>query len=68
MFNNDQGIPQISQVEQGVQQFVIIPLMKTDTGFIKNIGNPYQPGTDLSGQTDPLCFSSGKTSGCSGQA
>ena len=64
MFHHDQGITQITQMTEGIQQFIIISLMQTDTWLIQNIGNTHQTGTDLGSQTDTLSLSAGQ--GCCG--
>ena len=56
MLDNDDGIAQIAQVLQSPEQLVVVPLMKTDAGLIKDIGNAHQPRTYLRRQTDALGF------------
>ena len=67
MFYHNEGVPDIPQVLQCFQQFVIIPLMETNTGFIQNIHNPYQTGANLCSKTDSLGFAAGKSACCPGQ-
>ena len=43
MLHHQHAVAQISQMEQGLQQLVVISLMETDAGLIQNIGHPYQP-------------------------
>ena len=67
MFYHYQSIPQIPQVLQGIQQFVIVSLVQADAGLIQNIAYTHQSGTDLGCQTDTLCLTAGQGSRSSGQ-
>ena len=67
MFYHHQGIAQIPQILQCIQQFVIVSLVQTDTGLIQDIADTYQTGTDLGCQTDTLCLTTGQSSGSSRQ-
>ena len=60
MFDDDEGIAQIAQVAQGVEEAVIIPLMEADRRFIENIEDADQARADLSGQADSLGFAAGQ--------
>ena len=60
MFHYDNGISQIAQFFQGVNQPDIVTLMQSDTGFIQNIQHIHQLRTNLCGQTNTLAFSSRK--------
>ena len=62
MLYNDQAVSKITQLHQRTKKSVIIPLMQSDAWFIQNIGNSYQPGTDLGSQTDSLRLAAGKSS------
>ena len=67
VFHHYQGIAQIPKILQGIQQFVIVSLVQSDTGLVQDIAHTYQSGTDLSRQADTLCLTSGQGSGSSGQ-
>ena len=54
MFYHNHRIAYIAQVVQGLNQAVVIALVQTDGGFIKNIHDPNQSGTNLTGQADTL--------------
>ena len=62
MLHNKNRISQIPQVKQSRKQLVIVPLVKTNTWLIQNIGNSHQTGANLSCQTDSLSLSAGKGS------
>ncbi len=57
MFHHNQRIAQVPHFLHRANELVIVPLMQADGGFVQHIHDPCQPGTDLCGQTDPLCFS-----------
>ena len=67
MLYHYQSVPQIPQVLQSIQQFVIVSLVQADAGLVQNIAYPHQSGTDLGSQTDTLCFTAGQGSRSSGQ-
>ena len=68
MLHHQNGVSQIPQMLQRVQQLVVVPLMQADAGLIQNIGNPHQAGTDLGCQPDPLGFPAGQRAGGPGKA
>ena len=65
MLNHDQCISKITEMLECCEKFVIISLVQTDTWLIQNICYTYQSGTDLSRQTNSLCFSALQCSSCS---
>ena len=56
MLHNDQGVADIPQMVEGGQQFDIVPLVKSDGGFIQNIQHPGQFTAHLGCQPDALGF------------
>src|SRR5512136_106959 len=68
MFDHYQGVAQISQLFQGVDQSGIVPLVKPNRWLIQYIQNPGQIRADLSSQADALRFSTGKSSGIPGKS
>jgi hypothetical protein len=56
MLDYDHGIPEIAQFSKRSQQTRVVALMQTDAGFIENVENPSQTGTDLGRETYPLRF------------
>ena len=66
MLYHYQSVPQIPQVLQSIQQFVIVSLVQADAGLVQNIAYTHQSGTDLGSQTDTLCFTAGQGSRSSG--
>lgn len=67
MLDDDDRIAQVPQVAQGRQQLVIVSLVKADTGFVQDVGDSDQAGTDLGRQTDPLGFAAGQAGRCPGK-
>ena len=59
MLYHKQRVAHIPEIFQGSKKLVIIPLMKSDTGFVQNIAHAYQPGTNLGSQTNSLGFTAG---------
>ena len=60
MLHDNQRISQIPQMLQSGKQLVIVPLVQSNARFIQNIGYTNQTGTDLSRQTNSLCFPTGQ--------
>ena len=60
MLHHNQGIAQVTQVLQGCQQPVVVPLVQTDTGLIQDVTYAHQSGANLSCQTDTLGFTAGQ--------
>ena len=67
MFHHNQGIAHITQLFQGRQQLVIVPLMQSDGRLIQNIQHAHQRRTNLCCQTDALALTAGKCGGSPGQ-
>ena len=67
MLHNDQGIAQITQPLQCQQQFVVIPLVQANGGFVQNIENAHQRRTDLRSQTNTLALTAGQGGSSSGK-
>ena len=60
MLDHDHRISEIAEPAERRQQPGIVALMQSDAWFIEHIENSGQPGADLGGQPDPLCFTAGK--------
>ena len=67
VFHHDERIADVSQPAKCLQQFFIVLLVQSDTGFVQNVKNAHQPRADLSRKADPLRFSSGQGRRRSGQ-
>ncbi len=57
MFDNNHAVALIAQVDEGLEQPRIIPLMQPDGGLVQHIENAGQAGADLRGEADTLALS-----------
>ena len=60
MLDNQDRIPQITQVKEGFQQTVVVTLVQTNGRLIKDIHNSDQTRADLRGQTNTLSLTARK--------
>src|SRR5690606_970691 len=67
VLDHDHGVADVTQVAQGVEQAIIVALVQTDGGLIKNVHDAYQAGTDLAGQSYALGFTTGQGFGAAAQ-
>ena len=54
MLDNDDGVAQIPQPGQRLDQPVVVTLVQTDRRLVKNVQNTHQTRADLCGQPDAL--------------
>src|SRR5699024_10434571 len=66
VLDDDQGVAQVTQPGQGVQQTAVVPLVQADTGFVQYVQHAHQARADLGGQPDPLGFAAGEGGRCAG--
>ena len=55
-----EGVAQVPQVLESVQQQVVVPLVQTDRRLVQDIEHPHQRGADLGGQADALALPAGQ--------
>ena len=67
MFHNNQRIANIPQTLQGLNEFMVVPLVQTDGRFIQHIENSHQVGSNLGRKADTLCLTTREASGTSGK-
>ena len=60
VLNNDHGVALIAEILQASQQHRIVARVQTDGRLVQNVDNPHKPAADLSGQSNPLRFSTGQ--------
>ena len=60
MLHHQNGISDIAEVFQGIDQTLIVALMQSNARFIQDVQYIHQLGSNLGSQTDSLGFSSGK--------
>ena len=61
MFNNYHGVPFVAEFFEDLQQLLCIPCMQSDRWFVEEIQYILQPGCQLIGEPQPLCFTSRET-------
>ncbi len=59
VLHHQHRVAQVPQMDQGVQQLVIIPLVEADAGLIQDIRHAHQTRADLGGQPYPLGLAAG---------
>ena len=65
MFDDDDGVPGIGKIAEDPGEEVGIPWMKANRRFVEHVKCANQPGTQLIGQRDPLCLTTGQRLGLS---
>ena len=60
VLHHDQGVPQVPQVTQRVQQALVVALVQADGGLVENVQHPHQRGADLGRQADALRLAAGQ--------
>ena len=63
VLHDDEGVAQVRQAPQGVQQLAVVLLVQADGGFIQDVHDPHQRRSDLGRQTDALGFAAGQRGG-----
>ena len=54
MFDDDDGVSQVPEPGEGVDQLVVVPLVESDRRFVKDIEDSHESGAYLRGQSNPL--------------
>ena len=54
VLDDQDGVPQIAQPRQRLDQPPVVPLVQADAGFVQHVQHAHQPGADLRRQPDPL--------------
>ena len=60
MLHDEQGVAQIPQVLEGLQQHVVVPLVQADGRLVQNIQHTHEGRADLRGQPDALALAAGE--------
>src|ERR1035437_8957599 len=60
VLDDDDGVAQISQTFEGIEQSMIVALMQSDARFIEDVKHADEPRPDLRGQPNPLCLAAGE--------
>src|SRR3972149_833455 len=67
VLHDQDGVPQVAQVLQRVNQPMVVTLVQADAGLVQDVEDTHQPGPDLRGQADALRLAAGEGSGGAGQ-
>jgi hypothetical protein len=67
VLHHQDGVAQVAQAFQRVQQAAVIARVQADGRFVQNIEHPHQLGTDLGGQADALRLPAGEGAGAAFQ-
>ena len=59
VFDDDDGVPEIPEVEECVEQTFVISLMQTDGRLIQDVHHTDQTCSDLTRESDALGFPAG---------
>lgn len=63
MFDDDEGVAASFKVAKGGEESLVIAGMEADGGFVEHVEDSLKVGAELSGQADPLGFSTGEGGG-----
>ena len=63
VLDDDQGVAEVSQPDQGLDQPAVVPLVQADARLVEHVQDPDQAGPDLGRQPDPLCLTAGQRAG-----
>jgi hypothetical protein len=67
VFHYDHGVAEVPQVDQGIEQALIVALVQADGRLVQDVHDTDQPGADLAGEADTLCFAAGQGFGAAVQ-
>ena len=63
VLDDDDGVAQVAQAQQGVDQLAVVPLVQADRRLVQYVEHPYQAAAYLGGQPDPLRLPAGQSAG-----
>ena len=63
MLNHNEGVADVTQMFQGGNQPLVIPLMQANRRFVQHVQHPRQTGSDLGGKANTLRFPARKGTG-----
>ena len=63
VLDHDQGVAEVAQPQQGVEQPVVVALVQADRRLVQHVEHPDQAGADLGGQPDALRLAAGEGAG-----
>ena len=63
MLDDDQGVAEVLEPDQGLDQPVVVALVEADRGLVEDVEDADQAGADLGGQPDALGLAAGERAG-----
>ncbi len=60
VLDDDDGIAEVAQLDQGIDQLAVVALVQSDRRFIEHVEDAHQLRADLRRQTDALSFTAGE--------
>ena len=60
VLDDDQGVAQVAQPDQGLDQPVVVALVQADGRLVEDVEHADQAGADLGGQPDALGLAAGQ--------
>ena len=61
MFDYDNGVTEVAQIEKRLDQASVVPSMETNGRFVKDVERAHEARTKLTSQADALGFSTRKS-------
>ncbi len=68
VLDDDQGVAEVAQPDEGLDEPVVVPLVQPDRGLVEDIEHADEARPDLGGEPDPLGLSAGERRGRSVEA
>ena len=68
VLDDDEGVPEVAQPDQGVEQAPVVALVQADRGLVQDVQDPDEPAADLRGQPDALGLAAGQRARRRGRA
>ena len=56
VLDHDQGVAEVAQVQQRLDEPGVVALVQADGGLVEHVEHPHQARADLAGQADALRF------------
>ena len=67
VLHHKEGVAQVPQLLQGLEQLVVVPLVQANGGLVQDIEHPHEGGPDLGGQSNPLALAAGESARLPGE-
>ena len=57
VFHDDDGVAEVAQIDQRVEEALVVALMQSDRGLIENVHDAHEARADLAGEANALRLS-----------